>query len=81
MYLDLPSMDVFPDKLPSDVPPDRGVAHRIEVEPGSSPPCGPIYRMPQVELDELKGQLEELEEDGFIQPSVSPYGCPVGVCV
>ncbi|KAL0448846.1 UNVERIFIED_CONTAM: Transposon Ty3-G Gag-Pol polyprotein [Sesamum latifolium] len=33
--------------------------------------------MAPVELQELKKQLEELLEKGFIQPSTSPWGAPV----
>ena len=32
--------------------------------------------MPPKELAELKTQLQELIEKGFIQPSSSPWGCP-----
>nr|GEZ06082.1 hypothetical protein [Tanacetum cinerariifolium] len=32
---------------------------------------------PPVELKELKDQLQELLERGFIRPSVSPWGAPV----
>ena len=33
--------------------------------------------MAPLELKELKFQLQELLEKGFIQPSVSPWGAPV----
>ena len=33
--------------------------------------------MASIELKELKLQLQELLEKGFIQPSVSPWGAPV----
>ncbi len=69
--------DVFPEKLPATLPPSREVDHRIELVPGSTPPSRPTYRMGPTELDELKKQLEELIESGFIQPSKSPYGAPI----
>lgn len=69
--------DVFPSDLPSDLPPRRDVDHRIELLPGSQPTSRPIYRMSPGELDELKKQLQELTDSGFIQPSKSPYGAPV----
>ncbi|GBG91620.1 hypothetical protein CBR_g52654 [Chara braunii] len=56
---------------------DREVVHAIEIIPGSSIPKGRIYRMSPGELDELRRQLKELEEKGWIRPSVSPYGSPV----
>ena len=38
-------------------------------------PQAKIHRI-SVELAELKTQLQELIEKGFIQPSSSPCGCP-----
>ena len=35
------------------------------------------YRMSILELTELKMQLQELLEKGYIRPSVSPWGAPV----
>jgi hypothetical protein len=32
--------------------------------------------MPPAELAELKKQLQELLDKGFIRPSTSPWGCP-----
>jgi hypothetical protein len=68
--------DVFPDKLPG-LPPDREVEFAIDVVPGSAPISIAPYRMAPVELKELKKQLQELLEMGFIRPSVSPWGAPV----
>ncbi|GBG76419.1 hypothetical protein CBR_g22167 [Chara braunii] len=56
---------------------EREVVHAIEIIPGSSIPKGRIYRMSPGELDELRRQLKELVEKGWIQPSGSPYGSPV----
>ena len=69
--------DVFPDKLPDKLPPRRDIDHRIELEQSSPPPNRGVYRMSPAELDELKLQLKELIDSGFIQPSKSPYGAPV----
>ena len=35
------------------------------------------YRMTPTELKELKTQLQELVDKGFIQPSMSPWGAPM----
>ncbi|GBG66515.1 hypothetical protein CBR_g63097 [Chara braunii] len=56
---------------------EREVVHAIEIIAGSSIPKGRIYRMSPGELDELRRQLKELVEKGWIRPSVSPYGSPV----
>lgn len=69
--------DVFPADLPTGLPPKRVIDHKIEIIPGSSPPCGSVYRMSPSELDELKKQLMELIAHGFIRLSKSSYGAPV----
>jgi hypothetical protein len=69
--------DVFPDDLPARLPPKRAVDHEIDLVPGSAPPSRPTYRLSPPEMDELKKQLQDLIDHGFIRPSVSPYGAPV----
>ncbi|GBG76707.1 hypothetical protein CBR_g22926 [Chara braunii] len=56
---------------------EREVVRAIEIIPGSSIPKGSVYWMSPGELDELRRQLKELAEKGWIRPSVSPYGSPV----
>ncbi|GBG88314.1 hypothetical protein CBR_g46881 [Chara braunii] len=56
---------------------EREVVHTIEIIPGSSILKGRIYQMSPAALDELRQQLKELIEKGWIRPSVSPYGSPV----
>ncbi|KAA0048090.1 hypothetical protein E6C27_scaffold385G001650 [Cucumis melo var. makuwa] len=68
--------DVFPEKL-SGLPPQREIEFAIELEPGTVPISRAPYRMAPVELKELKVQLQELLDKGFIRPSVSPWGAPV----
>jgi hypothetical protein len=67
--------DVFPDELPGR-PPDRDIEFAIELQPGTAPISKRPYRMPPAELAELKRQLQELLDKGFIRPSTSPWGCP-----
>jgi hypothetical protein len=67
--------DVFPDELPG-MPPDRDIEFAIELQPGTTPISKRPYQMPPAELAELKKQLQELLDKGFIFPSTSPWGCP-----
>ncbi|GBG88305.1 hypothetical protein CBR_g46872 [Chara braunii] len=53
------------------------IQHRIEIEPGSRTPKGAVYRMSPRELEELRKQLDELLEKGWIRPSSPPFGAPV----
>ncbi|KAL0534025.1 hypothetical protein IC582_028302 [Cucumis melo] len=68
--------DVFPEELPG-LPPHREVEFAIELEPGTVPISRAPYRMAPAELKELKVQLQELLDKGFIRPSLSPWGAPV----
>ena len=79
--LDLPRVvyeyeDVFPDEL-AGLPPQRVVDFYIELHPGTSPISMTPHRMTPVELQELRVQLQELLDKGFIRPSTSPWGAPV----
>jgi hypothetical protein len=67
--------DVFPDELPGK-PPDRDVEFVIKLQPGTTPISKRPYRMLPKELAELKAQLQELLDKGYICPSSSPWGCP-----
>ena len=68
--------DVFPEVLPG-IPLEREVDLAIEIIPGTVPMSRALYRMAPTELKELKSQLQELLDKGFIRPSVSPWGAPV----
>ncbi|KAA0035418.1 ty3-gypsy retrotransposon protein [Cucumis melo var. makuwa] len=68
--------DVFPEELPG-LPPHREVEFVIELESSTVPISRAPYRMAPAELKELKVQLQELLDKGFIRPSVSPWGAPV----
>ncbi|KAJ4792483.1 polyprotein [Rhynchospora pubera] len=68
--------DVFPEDI-SGMPPHREIEFGIELMPGTTPISKAPYRMAPAELKELKVQLEELLEKGFIRPSASPWGAPV----
>ncbi|XP_049381296.1 uncharacterized protein LOC125845822 [Solanum stenotomum] len=69
-------LDVFPNDLPG-VPPEREIDFGIDLLPDTQPISIPPYRMAPAELKELKEQLRDLLEKGFIRPSQSPWGAPV----
>jgi hypothetical protein len=68
--------NVFPEELPG-MPPDCDIEFSIELLPGTAPISKRPYRMDAKDLVELKKQIEELLEKGFIRPSSSPWGAPV----
>ena len=69
--------DVMPSELPKKLPPRREEDHKIELESGAKPPAMGPYRMAPLELEELRRQLNDLLDAGFIQPYKAPYGAPV----
>jgi hypothetical protein len=68
--------DVFLDDL-SGMPPERAIEFKIELQPGTASISKALYKMSREELAELKIQLKDLLDKGFIRPSLSPWGCPV----
>ncbi|KAG8481067.1 hypothetical protein CXB51_025811 [Gossypium anomalum] len=68
--------DVFPKELPG-LPSNREVEFGIDLLPGAAPVSITPYRMAPKELVELKAQIQELLDRGFIGPSVSPWGAPL----
>ncbi|GJR25863.1 putative reverse transcriptase domain-containing protein [Tanacetum coccineum] len=68
--------EVFQDDL-SGLPPTREIEFQIELIPRTTPVAKSPYRLTPSELEELSGQLKELQDKGFIRPSSSPWGAPV----
>jgi hypothetical protein len=68
--------DVFAE-IAIGLPPDQEIEFTIDLMPGAQPIHKASYRMAPFELKELKIQLEDLVDWGFIRPSVSPWGAPV----
>ncbi|WVZ89506.1 hypothetical protein U9M48_035899 [Paspalum notatum var. saurae] len=59
------------------MPPDRDIEVSIDLFLGTAPIAKRPYRMAPAELEELKEQLKDLQQKGFIRPSSSPWGAPV----
>ncbi|WMV24832.1 hypothetical protein MTR67_018217 [Solanum verrucosum] len=68
--------EVFPTDLPG-MPPDRDIDFCIDLEPSTRPISIPPYHMAPAELKELKAQIQELLDKGFIHLSASPWGTPI----
>ncbi|XP_028108226.1 putative wall-associated receptor kinase-like 11 [Camellia sinensis] len=68
--------DVFPDELPGQLV-DREIEFTIDVIPGTRPISKTPCLMSTTEMKELKVQLQELLDKGFIRPSTSPWGALV----
>jgi len=64
--------DVFPDDIPSGLPPIRGIEHQIDFVPGASIPNRPAYRSNPEKTKELQRQVGELMSKGYIRERMSP---------
>ena len=64
---------IFLKYLPTRWPPQTDVDRMIELVPRAEPPHEAPYRMPPQGIDELKNQLQDLTEMGYIQCSISTF--------
>jgi hypothetical protein len=67
-------LDVFSNDLPG-MPPKRDIEFKIELQPGTAPIARSPYKMSWDELAELKIQLRDLLDKGYIRPSSTSWGC------
>jgi hypothetical protein len=77
---DIRIVSEFPDMFPEELPglsPERKVVSAIELIPCTAPISNRVYRVSGPELVELKKQIDELLEKGYIRPSTSPWAAPV----
>nr|GEZ29267.1 putative reverse transcriptase domain-containing protein [Tanacetum cinerariifolium] len=74
----IPLLDgkVFSDDL-SGLPHVREIEFQIKLILEATSIAKSPYRLAPYELEELLGQLKELQDKGFIQPSSSPWGVPI----
>ena len=72
-------MDKFPDAFPKDLsslPPKWEIEFCIELLPDTKSISIPLYCLASAKMLELKKQLHELIDNGFIWNSVSPWCAP-----
>jgi len=70
-------LHVFSKRQGMTLPPHRAYDHKIETDPGTTPPFGPIYSLLEVEQLALHEFLEENLANHFIRPSSSPASAPI----
>ncbi|KAM4067807.1 reverse transcriptase (RNA-dependent DNA polymerase) [Hirsutella rhossiliensis] len=70
-------LKAFDQSEADKLPPHRDCDHEIELQPGTTPPHGPLYGMSQDELLVLRKFLQENLDKGFIRASTSPAASPV----
>ena len=71
---DIAIVNEFPDVFPKNLlglPPDQEIEFSIHLLSDIAPISKAPYHMAPIDLRELKEQLQELLDKGFIRPSVS----------
>ena len=68
---------MFPEEVPSGLPPNRVIEHQIDFIPGVVILNRPTYRSNPEETKELQRQVEELMSKGYVRESMSPCAVPV----
>ncbi|GJV79577.1 retrotransposon protein, putative, ty1-copia subclass [Tanacetum coccineum] len=68
----------FPEVFPDDIS-GLPLVREIKLIPGATPVAKSPYRLAPSELEELSGQLKELQDKCFIRPSSPHWGAPVNV--
>ncbi|GJS84833.1 putative reverse transcriptase domain-containing protein [Tanacetum coccineum] len=65
------------DRIIRGLPPHRQVEFRIDLIPEAMLVAKSPYRLAPSEMQELSGQLQELQDKDFIRHSHSPWGAPM----
>jgi hypothetical protein len=68
--------DIIVDELPCSLPPVRSVSHHIDLIPGASLPNKAAYRLTPQENEEVKRQVQDLQDKGLVRESLSPCAVP-----
>jgi hypothetical protein len=68
--------DIIVDELPRSLPPMRSVSHHIDLIPGASLPNKTVYRLKPQENEEVKRQVQDLQDKGLVRESLSPCVVP-----
>jgi hypothetical protein len=69
--------DIFPSEIPAGLPPIREIEHQIDLIPGASLPNRAPYMTNPEETKEIKRQVQELLDKGYVRESLSPCAIPV----
>ncbi len=68
---------MFPADLPNGLPPRRSHDFEIELKTDAKVISKPCYRMSEKENSELKSQVDNLLQKGYVRSSKSPRASPV----
>jgi hypothetical protein len=69
--------DVFPEEMPNELPPIKGIEHQIDFVPRAAIPNQPADKSNPEEKNELQRQVEDLMSKGYVRESMSPFAVPM----
>ena len=69
--------NIFSKKEATNLPRHRACDHKIDLEPGTTPPLGPIYSLSIYEQEALKDYVDKNLAKGYICPSKAPCRAPI----
>ncbi|KAE9002400.1 hypothetical protein PF005_g14344 [Phytophthora fragariae] len=67
---------VFPDKIPAELPADRGVRHEIDLAPGSKYCVTRQWPLPRYQVKAIGDFFEGRRQAGHVRESISPHSSP-----
>ncbi|KAE8908795.1 hypothetical protein PF005_g8204 [Phytophthora fragariae] len=68
--------DIFPDKVPAALPPDRGVRHEIDLVPGAKYCVTRQWPLPRDQVEAINAFFEGRRQAGYVRESLSPHSSP-----
>ncbi|CAI5727328.1 unnamed protein product [Peronospora farinosa] len=68
--------DVFPDKIPAELPADRGVPHEIDLVPGSKYCVTRQWPLPRDQVKAIDAFFEGRRKAGHVRESISSHSSP-----
>ncbi|KAG6623867.1 reverse transcriptase [Phytophthora cinnamomi] len=69
-------MEIFPDKVPATLPPDRGVRHEIDLVPGAKYCVTRQWPLPRDQVEAIDAFFESRRQAGHVRESLSPHSSP-----
>ncbi|KAG3026234.1 hypothetical protein PC120_g6043 [Phytophthora cactorum] len=69
-------IEIFPEKVPAVLPPDRGVRHEIDLTPGAKYCVSRQWLLPRDQTEAIDAFFESHRRAGHVRESVSPHSSP-----
>ncbi|KAE9187876.1 hypothetical protein PF004_g22667 [Phytophthora fragariae] len=68
--------DIFPEKIPAELPAERGVRHEIDLMPGSKYCVTRQWSLPRDQVQTIDDFFEGRRKAGHVRESISPHSSP-----